>query len=124
MTRLHIPAFIFLAACVHSQASPQAEGPVAEKSEKQQLKDHFKDGWQSIKEGGKQLAAGAAVGAKQAGKAIQSAACPVAVNISTGVYYAEDTPGYDSMLSAEQYEVRECFISEANARAKGYRIAK
>jgi len=124
MKRLHLPALILLAACAHSNASPQGEAPMAEKPEKQDVKDPFKDGWQSIKEGGKEIASGVAVGARQAGKAIQSAACPVAVNISTGFYYAKDTPGYDSMLNAEQYEVRECFISEANARARGYRLAK
>ncbi len=107
------PMLLFLACCSHAAESQNSEP-----------KDHFKEGWQNIKEGGREVAAGVALGAKRAGKAIQSIACPVAADIHAGVYYAKDSPGYEQMLSAEKSDVRECFVSEAGAREKGYTLVR
>lgn len=107
------PLLLILASCSHAAESQNSEP-----------KQHFKEGWQNIKEGGREVAAGVASGAKKAGQAIQAIACPVAADTSAGRYYAKDSPGYEKMLSAEKSDVRECFATEANAREKGYTLVR
>jgi len=115
------PVLLALASCSHAGTNA-AESPKHE--ETSGAKEHFKEGWQNIKQGGREVAAGVATGAKKAGAAIQAVACPVAADIQQGVYYAKDSPGYEKMLSAEKSEVRECFVSEAGAREKGYTLVR
>lgn len=107
------PILLALACCSHAAESQNSEP-----------KEHFKEGWQNIKEGGRDVAAGVATGAKKAGAAIQALACPVAADVRARVYYAKDSPGYEAMLSAEKSDVRECFATEAGAREKGYTLVR
>ncbi len=112
--------FCILSACSHTTAASE-EAPSTAKAD---AKEYFKDGWQNMKEGGREVASGVAVGVKKAGTAIHSVACPIAANTSTGSYYAKDSPGYKDMLSAENSETRECFMSETSAREKGYHLVR
>jgi hypothetical protein len=122
MRLLFGPALLLLASCSHAAAN-NAETRKAE-TETADASQHFKEGWENIKKGGRDVAEGVATGAKKAGRAIQSAACPVAADQSRGVYYAKDSPGYENMLSAEKSDVRECFASEAGAREQGYTLVR
>ncbi|MCX6130494.1 MAG: hypothetical protein NTX25_15710 [Proteobacteria bacterium] len=112
-------ALLLLVACTHTGSETNPE-----KSEKQVAKEHFKEAWQNIKEGSRDVATGVEVTAKKAGKAILSVACPVAGNIRTQKYFAKDSPGYEDMLSQERSDERECFMSEVAARESGYRLVQ
>ncbi|WP_141735187.1 hypothetical protein [Oligoflexus tunisiensis] len=122
MRLLFVPALLALACCSHA-ATNAAETRKGE-TETSDTKQHFKEGWENIKQGGREVAEGVATGAKKAGRAIQAVACPVAADQSRGVYYAKDSPGYETMLSAEKSDVRECFASEAGAREQGYTLVR
>lgn len=120
MKSIMLSVFCILSACTHTTAASKDTTTAA----KSDTKEHFKEGWKDVKEGGKEVASGVAEGAKKAGTAIHSVACPIAVNKRTGLYYAKDSRGYEEMLGADQSENRECFMSETAAREKGYRLVK
>ena len=123
MKVLMIAGLMILGACTHSQPA-STDQSVSEQSPKNEAKEHLKDGWQNVKQGGREVASGVAVGVKKAGTAIHSVACPIAANIHSGRYYAKDHQGYEAMLGADKSDDRECFMSEAAAREKGYQLAK
>lgn len=130
MRLLFLSALLALVGCTHSgtnaaetESASTAETRTTE-AESSETKEHFKEGWQNLKQGGREVAAGVEAGAKKAGTAIHSVACPIAADTRLGVYYAKDSPGYEKMLSAEKSDVRECFASEAGAREKGYTLVR
>lgn len=123
MRYLLVPALLILACCTHSNADSRTASESSAPAQPT-AKEQMKDGWQNIKEGGKDVGGAVATGAKKAGTAIHSVACPIAADVRRRVYYAKDSTGYEKMLSAEKSDVRECFASEAGARDKGYTLVR
>jgi hypothetical protein len=121
-----VPALVLFASCAHSgtEKSRATASTATPRPEDQTAKEHFKDGWQNVKQGTREVASGVGAGAKKVGTAIHSVACPIAADVRAGIYYAKDSPGYERMLSGEKSDVRECFASEAGAREKGYTLVR
>ena len=89
--------------------------------------DGTKAAGHAVAEGAKDAGHAIAQGAKDTGHAIKAATCPVLGNKTTKVYYTKVNKSYNSLLNgakAINYENRECFSNEANAKEAGYSSVK
>ncbi len=122
---------LLLATAVTLSVSARAAEPAPSPTAGQQAKE----GWQDVKKGTKELAAGAgtaaenagkdvAAGAKKLGNKIKATTCPVVGNQATKKYYTSADKDYPRILDGEKVfdtDLRECFLSETAAAEKGFK---